>query len=93
MADEIPTLKAQDAVELLAEWNLNITVEEINKPTTQTVQAIYDELIWQLLHIRLDDLDGPRNIIMQDMDNTVSSWHVRRPYLSHLDSRNYMAKG
>ncbi|KIO32457.1 hypothetical protein M407DRAFT_18513 [Tulasnella calospora MUT 4182] len=70
MADEIPTLKAQDAVELLAEWSLNITVEEINKPTTQTVQAIYDEMIWQLLHIRLDDLDGPRNIIMQDMDNS-----------------------
>lgn len=77
MADEIPTLKAQDAVELLAEWSLNIAVEEINKPSTQTVQAIYDEMIWQLLHIRLDDLDGPRNIIMQDMDNSVSVCHVR----------------
>ncbi|KAG8891444.1 kinetochore-associated Ndc80 complex subunit nuf2, partial [Tulasnella sp. 403] len=71
MADEIsiPILGAQEIVELVSEWGLNTSVEEIKKPTSHTVQAIYEQFLWQMLHVRLEDLDVPRNIIMQDMEH------------------------
>ena len=63
----VPILKPAEVAELLSEWGLNISMEEVNKPSVHTVQAIYDQYLFEMLNLRLDDLDQPREIIMADM--------------------------
>lgn len=74
MAEEfsaIPVMRVVDIVELLGEWGMNVTVEEILKPSPQTVQAIYDEFISQMIGIRMEDLEPSREAIMQDIEYPV----------------------
>ncbi|KAG8929256.1 kinetochore-associated Ndc80 complex subunit nuf2 [Tulasnella sp. 419] len=70
MADElsIPIMKAHEVVRMLSDWGLVFTVDEINKPSMHTVQVIYDTLMFELINIRVEDLEVPREAITQDLE-------------------------
>ena len=64
----IVILRTSDIVELLQEWGLSFSVEEINKPTSQTAQAIYEALLQSMINVKGEDLEQPKALLLQDME-------------------------
>ncbi|KAG8885624.1 kinetochore-associated Ndc80 complex subunit nuf2 [Tulasnella sp. 331] len=67
---DIPTLNPTEIKDMLTTyWDLSIPIEEINKPSSHTVQAIYDEFLWEMMGVRLEDLEGARINIMDGIEH------------------------
>ncbi|KAG8998706.1 kinetochore-associated Ndc80 complex subunit nuf2 [Tulasnella sp. JGI-2019a] len=67
---DMPILTPNETKDMLSDyWGLSIPNEELNKPSAHTVQAIYDEFLWDMMGLRLQDLEGARINIMSEIEH------------------------
>jgi hypothetical protein len=66
-----PLLSFGELTDCLYALGVSITVDDISKPSPQTTQMIYGQLIDILMGIPLESMDGPRSSLLGMMEHRV----------------------
>lgn len=67
-----PLLSCQELLECLLALGMSVAVEDISKPSPQTTQVIFAQLVEILMGAPMDAMDGAKNALLGMMEYKVS---------------------
>lgn len=73
-----PLLSFVEVRACLLALGMSVALEDISKPTPQTTQVIYAQLVEILMGAPMDAMDGPKNALLGMMEYKVSSCSMMR---------------
>lgn len=71
-----PLLSFPELHDCLLALGISVAVDDISKPSPQTTQVIYAQLVEILMGAPMDAMDGPKNALLGMMEYKVRSKNV-----------------
>ncbi|KDQ18131.1 hypothetical protein BOTBODRAFT_551020 [Botryobasidium botryosum FD-172 SS1] len=63
-----PLISIPDLIEIITEWGIPVSEEDLAKPSAALVQNIYLVLLNEMAGIDISDIEAPRQILLNDLD-------------------------